>query len=228
MIVSLLAFVTAAIALYFSSRSLMHHLIKLFLKLTRSQNTSINLLFFMLLPGTLLHELSHLLTAEVLQVPTGELSLRPHLDEAGLRLGSAQVGLTDPIRLTLIGTAPFVTATLLLWLIFTVGFQLDLAQLSLASFQQIAASFSYWYLFFGYLIFAISNTMFSSPSDLQSAALPVVLLLIVLGLFQLTNLNLPISLIDLATNLFWLLTVIFTLVLVLNLLFLLPLRLFKR
>jgi len=212
MIVSLLAFVAAAVALFLSSRALMHRLIRLL---------PLDLLFFLLLPGTLLHELSHLFTAEILQVPTGELSLRPHLDDDQIKLGSAQVGMTDPIRLTLIGTAPFVTGTLVLWLILVVGLGLDLAHLALPA-------FNYWHILFYYLIFAIANTMFSSPSDLQAAALPIVLLLIVLGLFQLTNLNLPISLTDLSTNLFWLLAVIFSLVLVLNLLLLLPLRLFRR
>ncbi len=219
MLLALLAFIAAAAALYFSSRALIHRLIKLL---------PTDLLFFLLLPGVLLHEFSHTLSASILGVPTGHISLTPHLDKEHLRLGSAQIGMTDPIRLTLIGTAPFIAGTIVLWLIFRVGLNLNLSQISLDAFRQVAANFSYWYLLFGYLIFAIANTMFSSPSDLQAAALPVVLLLIVLGLFQLTNLNLPVSLIDLSTNLFWLLAVIFSLVLVLNILLLLPLRLLRR
>src|SRR3972149_12216726 len=198
MILPLVLFVATAILLFLSSRALIHRLIRLL---------PVDLLFFLLLPGVLLHELSHLLTAEILQVPTGELSLKPHLENNHLKLGSAQVGMTDPIRLTLIGTAPFVSGTIVLWLILVVGFRLDLNQLSVAVFQQIAAGFNWWYLLFGYLIFAISNTMFSSPSDLQAAALPVVLLLIVLGLFQLTNWSLPAGLIVLTTHLFLLLAV---------------------
>src|SRR3989344_7253592 len=211
MILPLVLFVATAILLFLSSRALIHRLIRLL---------PVDLLFFLLLPGVLLHELSHLLTAEILQVPTGHISLSPHLDKDQLRLGSAQIGLTDPIRLTLIGTAPFLAGTITLWLILVVGLRLDLNQLALPI-------FNYWHLLFYYLIFAISNTMFSSPSDLQAAALPVVLLLIILGLFQLTNLNLPISLVDLSTNLFWLLAIIFSLVLALNLLLLLPLKLLR-
>jgi len=212
MILPLVLFVATAILLFLSSRALIHRLIRLL---------PVDLLFFLLLPGVLLHELSHLLTAEILQVPTGHISLSPHLDKDQLKLGSAQIGLTDPIRLTLIGTAPFLAGTITLWLILVVGLRLDLNQLALPI-------FNYWHLLFYYLIFAISNTMFSSPSDLQAAALPVVLLLIILGLFQLTNLNLPISLVDLSTNLFWLLAIIFSLVLALNLLLLLPLKLLRR
>jgi hypothetical protein len=212
MILALLAFVAAAATLFLSSRALIHRLIRLL---------PVDLLFFLLLPGTLLHELSHLLTAEILQVPTGHISLSPHLDKEQLRLGSAQIGLTDPIRLTLIGAAPFVTGTIALWLILVVGLGLNLSHLTLPV-------FNYWHILFYYLIFAISNTMFSSPSDLQAAALPIVLLLIILGLFQLTNLNIPVSLIGLTTNLFWLLALIFALVLILNLLLLLPLRLLRR
>ena len=212
MILPLVLFVATAILLFLSSRALIHRLIRLL---------PVDLLFFLLLPGVLLHELSHLLTAEILQVPTGHISLSPHLDKDQLKLGSAQIGLTDPIRLSLKGTAPFLAGTITLWLILVVGLRLDLNQLALPI-------FNYWHLLFYYLIFAISNTMFSSPSDLQAAALPVVLLLIILGLFQLTNLNLPISWVDLSTNLFWLLAIIFSLVLALNLLLLLPLKLLRR
>lgn len=70
------------------------------------------------LPGTILHELSHWLVAEILQVRTGELQVLPNLSEPAdkneERLGFVMTGRTDPIRSFLIGFAPFFTGTLTL------------------------------------------------------------------------------------------------------------------
>ena len=55
-------------------------------------------------PGVFLHEFSHILMAEMLRVPTGELKLKPEIKDGHLTLGSAQIAATDPLRLTLIGT----------------------------------------------------------------------------------------------------------------------------
>lgn len=234
MFFALLTFILAIIFLYLSSRSLIHHLLKLFHRITKSQSTSINLLFFLLLPGIFLHEFSHILSATLLRVPTGHLSLKPKLrfgtprassEPPRLILGSAQIGQADPIRLTLIGTAPFISGTLILWLILTLGLNLNLTNLTLSPFLNIPPLLIF---FFSYLLFTISVTMFSSPSDLQAAALPVILILIVLGAFQLTNLNLPQTIITYSTNLFSLLTTIFLAVFILNLFLLIPLKLINK
>jgi len=148
-------------------------------------------------------------------------------------LGSAQIAQTDPFRLTLIGAAPFLTGTLTLYLILRLGLNLNLASLTLTSFlPQILSSIQQLPLlpFLGifYLLFSISNTMFSSPSDLQAAGLPIVLLLIILGTFKLANLTIPSPILTSFTNLFLLLATIFTLTLVFNLTLLLPLKLINR
>jgi hypothetical protein len=228
MFISLLSFVSITLLLYLSSRALTTHLLKLFTRLSKSQDTSINLLFFLLLPGIFLHEFSHTLSAALLQVQTGHLSLKPELINNRLRLGSAQIAHTDPLRLTLIGTAPFITGTLSLWLILNLGLNLNPATFTLTSLTTLAHLPLYLLILFGYLLFTISNTMFSSPSDLQSAAFPVILILIILGLFKLTNLNIPSSFINYSSNFLILLTTTFSIVLALNLIILIPLKLFLR
>ncbi len=70
--------------------------------------------------------------------------------------------------------------------------------------------------------------MFSSPSDLQSAALPIILILIILGIFQLTHLNLPSIFITYSSNLLILLSTIFFIVLILNLILLAPIKILLR
>ena len=70
----------------------------------------------LVLPGTVIHELSHWLVAEILQVRTGEIVVLPELTGQGKeeRLGSVQTERTDPFRGFLIGIAPLITGLLIL------------------------------------------------------------------------------------------------------------------
>ena len=228
MLLPLLLFILSAILLYLSSHALINNFTKVFYRLTKSHHTAVNLLFFLVLPGVFLHEFSHIITAEILQVRTGELSLKPQFSDGQLKLGSAQIALTDPIRLTLIGTAPFLIGTTSLWLLLTFGFKLDLSTINLSIFKSLSQTPWHLTLLFGYLTFTLSNTMFSSPSDLQAAGLPIVLFLLITGSFYLTDFALPQTLITYSSNLFTLLATIFSLTLVFNLLFLFPLKLFNK
>jgi len=219
MFLSLLAFSLVTICLFLSSQALISRL---------THFLPLNLLFFILLPGIFLHEFSHILTAELLQVRTGELNLKPSLKDNRLQLGSAQIAQTDPFRMTLIGTAPFLTGSLSLWLILRLGLQFDFSLPILSNFQHLSFIPPLLIFAFCYLLFTISNTMFSSPSDLQAGAVPLIIVLIILGLFQLTHLQLPQSLPIYLTNFFYLLVTVFSLTLILNLLLLLPLKLIRQ
>ena len=68
------------------------------------------------LPGTVIHELSHWIVAEILQVRTGAITIFPGGDEVAgsQRLGSVATERSDPIRGFLIGVAPFVTGIAIL------------------------------------------------------------------------------------------------------------------
>ncbi len=86
-------------------------------------NTRIGLWFYtiLFLPGTVIHELSHWIVAEILQVQTGAITIFPdfeaenHVDRQ--RLGSVATAKSDPFRGFLIGIAPFVTGTLALFVL---------------------------------------------------------------------------------------------------------------
>lgn len=78
------------------------------------------------LPGTILHELSHWLVAELLGVRTGQIKLWPSFSDDKVveqQLGSVMTARSDPFRGFLIGLAPLFTglATLLL-----LGYLLDI------------------------------------------------------------------------------------------------------
>lgn len=207
MFLSLLAFASGAIALFLSSQALLTLLFR---------RLHLNLVFFLLLPGVMLHELSHILMAEFLQVKTGELKLKPEIHDGHLTLGSAQIALTDPFRLTLIGLAPFLAGTAVLWLL-------------IGNWELVTGnSIWYWQLVIGYLVFAIANTLFSSASDLQAAAAPLILVLLVLGGFSLINLSLPADLVPTMQAFFFNLARVFGYTLGINLLLLLLLKFLPR
>ena len=142
------------------------------MRLTRSRSIAITILTIILFPGTVIHELSHLFTAEILGVHTGKLTLAPESIEAG-ESGSGQVAVTDPFRRSLIGIAPtitgMITLSILSWYLST-----QMYQVSGIKYQVLIVSIIY-------LIFTISNTMFTSKEDLKGV-LPVALTLAIFAI----------------------------------------------
>ena len=154
-------------------RWITHHLQGLGLLLWGNSDMAMLLYFLALLPGIVLHELSHWLFAQLLGVKTGKIELWPSRKSRGrIRLGSVQIGKADHLRASLIGLAPFITGCLVIYLIgdqilgvsrlIAPLFESDFAtfQTSLAGYAQ-ASDFWIWL----YVIFAVSNTMFPSESD---------------------------------------------------------------
>lgn len=167
-IILLIFFLLELILLSQVSKTLHHLLGRLFHHLTKSEKSAIYFLAFMFLPGTLIHELAHAITAGVLLVHVGEISLKPEIKEDSVKLGSVQIGLTDPFRRSLIGVAP---------VLFGVSLLLGIAYYLTSNLSQ-SASIPYlvWILIF-YLVFVITNTMFSSPKDLEGTFAVMVFIL---------------------------------------------------
>lgn len=125
----------------------------------------------LLFPGTIIHELSHLFTAEILGVRTGKLSLVPEglegPDGQEIQAGSVAIAKTDPIRRTVIGLAPvFVGLAVLAGLSYF---------LSSSPYSHTTITTILLY----YLLFTVSNTMFSSREDMKG----VIPVFITLSLF---------------------------------------------
>ncbi|HUD44069.1 MAG TPA: M50 family metallopeptidase [Patescibacteria group bacterium] len=147
--------------------------ISLFLyKLKFNQLWTIRIIAIIFLPGTLIHELSHLLIAGLLGVQTGDLTVFPKLQGNTIRMGSVQVAKVDHLRQLFIGLAPVLSGLVILFISFHFFFQ----QLN---------SLSYWIIcIFVYLLFVITNSMFSSKKDVEGAGLLVILsVLIFVALF---------------------------------------------
>lgn len=152
------------------------HLHGVSLLLTGKAERAVVLYAIILLPGVLLHELSHWLMATFVGVRTGSFSLIPRTQADG----SVQLGYVEyykgrtlgPIRESLIGGAPLIAGTAVILLI---GFRVfgvsDLAAaVQSGNVDTLAAALSQLFqtndfLVWLYLLFAIGNAMMPSRSD---------------------------------------------------------------
>lgn len=171
-------------------RSLHREVQAIFLLLTRRVDIAIMLFSLLFLPGVLLHEGSHYLTALLLGVRTGRFSILPRpLENGRLQLGFVETVPSDWLRDALIGAAPLVMGGALVAYV-------GLSHLGLATLWEqwnqngLTAVFDalpgvlkgndFWLWF--YLAVAVSSTMLPSATD-RRTWLPVGMILVsLLGL----------------------------------------------
>lgn len=139
------------------------------LALTGNPGCAVRLLFYLLLPGVLLHEASHYVVAKLLLVRTNGMSIGiGNTRRKQISLGSVNIAQTDPIRESIIGIAPFVVGLSAIWLIVGWGFGvwpnsgLTLLQM-VESIRDYAYDWTTWLDI--YLVFAVSTAMIPSESD---------------------------------------------------------------
>lgn len=171
MMTGLVLIIAELTLLYFISVRVIQVIYSLIYYLFHSRPVGMSIVSLIFFPGTVVHELSHLFTAEILGVRTGHLTLIPESIDSppaggDVKTGSVAIAKTDPFRRTLIGIAPL-----------TVGV-LALSTLSYVYQFQFVNNRAVTIIYY-YLIFSISNSMFSSKEDMKGVW-PVFL---VLGLF---------------------------------------------
>ncbi|QQG40746.1 MAG: hypothetical protein HYV37_00235 [Candidatus Levyibacteriota bacterium] len=154
------------IVLFFLSRIVARLLLQMF---------SIRLIALVFLPGIVVHELAHLLVANLLLVKTGHIEFVPQINKHGVKLGSVEIIKTDPIRRMMIGFAPVFVGIAMLFSILYAIIQKDVIAKNITS-QPLQVVF---YIMAFYFLFVISNTMFSSSKDMEGTA---EVLLVVLGI----------------------------------------------
>lgn len=133
--------------------------------------------WFVLLPGTCLHEFSHWLMARLLFVKTYRVSLWPEMKQDGwMQMGAVHVhGSIDPFRHSLIGLAPLIFGSFTVLFIGQKLLAMDnlraeilngnVNEVAQTASQLLGMPITWLWL---YLIFAISNSMFPSTSDRQA------------------------------------------------------------
>lgn len=157
-----LIFIIELFVLFSTSRYVSQALFIVFYLILRSEKRAIYPVFILLLPGTIVHELAHYFMAEILFVGAHNIELSPKFENGRLKMGSVQVRKSDIFRQMLIGVAPII-------------FGISILSLGIYSFFHL---FNYSELlstplgiltivFLIYLVFTISNTMFSSKKDLE-------------------------------------------------------------
>lgn len=163
----MLLLIAQLIILFFITKITLRELFFLFHRLFRSQtlsNIAIAILFF---PGTVVHELAHFFTAVVIFLKVRELQLLPEWDHKSIKLGHVAYERKDPLRGFIVGIAPlFVGIAVLFFILLSFPLPASTAEIT---------------LLVGYLIFAISSTMFSSPQDLVDAGIIIPIGLILYG-----------------------------------------------
>lgn len=213
------------------------HLHGVMLLLTGDPEIAIVLYALPLLPGILLHELSHALAAILLGVHIGRISIRPKRAGQRVQLGFIPVEKTDAVRASLIGLAPLLIGCLVVLLIGYEVFGIGAVETALATtdlgtvlawLPEIPRARDAW--LWAYAIFAVSNTMLPSRADRQSWAPVLLFLLLAGGIVIVTGLGL--SLVSrlaapLGTALRWLAATC-TLTITVDLLFMLPIALGER
>jgi hypothetical protein len=178
------------IPLFFMKRWINRHIQGLGLLLMGENEAAMLLYFVLLLPGILIHELSHWLMATLLGVRTGQISLWPSKRQGNqMRMGSVRIARTDPFRGSLIGVAPLISGSMAILIIGQLILRLgDLGVVLLSGewgpvWESLLAHLrapDFWLWL--YLIFAISNAMLPSETDREPWR-PVLLFVCLAALF---------------------------------------------
>lgn len=158
-----------------------------FLLITRQVDVSLILVSVLLLPGVLLHEVSHYTVANILGVPTGKISIIPKvLGDGHLQLGYVETAETDIVRETLIGIAPLMAGVLFIAFVSfsQLGIPATWKNLEVgrlfnrpSDITNLYNSADFWIWF--YLVFTVSSTMMPSRTD-RRAWLPVAVIFVIL------------------------------------------------
>ncbi len=188
----ILPIITAELIIFYLLAQRLNQTIFLFFYLvTRSERVAFFIVTLLFFPGTVVHELAHLFTAEILGVKTGKLSLIPkRINYREIEAGSVHVAKADPFRMTIIGFAPIfwgIASIVILSLLMQsmhsgACFQIDLLKVTPKILQLDCRLPALGTIFIFYLLFSISTNMFSSREDVKET-LPV---LIVIGIISLS------------------------------------------
>jgi len=194
MFVLLIELIAVLGLLLLADRWLHRHLQGLMLLLTGDEELSLWLYAIVLLPGVVLHELSHAFVAKLVGVKIGRISILPKKVGKRIQLGFVPIQETGFVRASLIGGAPLLTGTLA---VVTIGYLVFgtpeiLSALSagdwLAGLRGLADAVRApdgW--LWAYLVFAISNTMLPSRSDIHAWPLLGLLLVTIVALIALAG-----------------------------------------
>lgn len=170
--------------LHFTTKQIQIRVFSISLLSTKNTKLGIFLYSLILLPGTIIHELAHAITATILAVPVGAINIFPRNSSKNqyISMGHVEIAKTDFIRHSIIGFSPTLVGSSA---IIAMIYYLDSSFFSIHSISQLTQSFfnisthSQFSLFLIlYIIFSIASSIHTSESDRESWPLFIVLLIV--------------------------------------------------
>src|SRR5207253_91051 len=130
------------------------HFSQFLFRIGLGESAVMHFLAIVLLPGTLIHELSHYLFAVILRVKVFSMTLIPKPISGGyIKMGGIEHAQCDLFRNLLIGSAPFVIGNVILFFLISI-------------FLSHNPSINNWLTWvIGFVVLQIGNSMFSSKKD---------------------------------------------------------------
>jgi len=189
------AFLLTLLLLAWVSRQLSLQIQLLFHLITRNGDLTMVLLFLLLLPGIVIHEAAHWITAYVLGLKPSKFRVWPKKQRQHIGLGSVNVKAGKLWQESMVGMAPLIAGSILIALIAQYIF--DAQQFSLALGEQRWLESVYTLqqallkpdgILWGYLLFAIANAMMPSASDREPIRPLFFTVALILGLYLLFGL----------------------------------------
>lgn len=171
------ALAVTLLALLWIKRRITRSLQELSMRLVNDPDVALIIYFVIVLPGVVIHELSHWLMAKLLRVRVSFPALGPVRRGRSKRvsLGSVRVSKVDPVRAGLIGVAPLLGGSAVILLIGNLVLGIgELADAlagqgmagTLEALGHMAEVGDFWLWL--YLIFSVSNAMLPSESDMAT------------------------------------------------------------
>lgn len=174
--IQLIFFIAQTFLLYLITRASLERLFIFLSSHIRSRKVVYALISTVYFPGTLLHEVAHLTMATGLLLRVKEIQIFPKITgENTIKLGHVLYEKRGVIRSVFVGIAPFILGLAFFW--------------SLAYFQLFPSQNWGLNIIFGYLIFTVSSTMFSSKQDLVDILYAIPLIIMVVGVVYIFNLT---------------------------------------
>ena len=182
----MIVFFVQIIAIYIISRLIIKELFIFLRKFFKTDFPVFSVVSLLFLPGTIIHETAHFITAILLILPVKSMSIFPKWDENEIKLGEVLFIKKDFLRAILVGIAP---------VFFGIGILFSLFYFKIYPANNVGLNILY-----SYLIFSISANMFSSSQDLKDLILIIPVILFIIIIFYVFNIKINMTNLNVIIN----------------------------